>query len=69
MCKIIVNLSNNECKNNNNSTGHLNNIQKLSLLSIFDISEKDVVVVCSWSPGRKACPNYEAVWDRTGLLL
>ena len=21
-----------------------------------------VVVVCSWSPGRKACPNFEAVW-------
>ena len=28
-----------------------------------------VVVVCFWSPGRKACPNYEAVWARTGLLL
>ena len=28
-----------------------------------------VVVVCYRSPGRKACPNYEAVWARTGLLL
>ena len=28
-----------------------------------------VVVVCSRSPVRKACPNYEAVWARTGLLL
>ena len=22
---------------------------------------RHIVVVCSWSPGRKACPNYQAV--------
>ena len=42
MCKITVNLSNNKCENNNNSTGHINYIQKLLLMSIFDTPEKDV---------------------------
>ena len=42
MGKIIVNLVNNKCKNNNNSKGHLNHIQKLLLMSIVDTPEKDV---------------------------
>ena len=42
MGTIIVNLSNKKCENNNNSTGHLNHIQKLFLISIVDTPEKDV---------------------------
>ena len=42
MVKRNVNLSNNKCEDNNNSTGHLSNIQKLSLMSIFDTSKNDV---------------------------
>ena len=40
--EMIANLSNNKCKNNNNSTGHLNYIQKSLLTSIVDTPEKDV---------------------------
>ena len=40
--KMIVNLSNKKFKKNNNSTGHLNNIQKSLLMSIVDSPEKDV---------------------------
>ena len=36
MGKMIVNLSNKKCKNNNKSTGHLNKIQKSLLMIIFD---------------------------------
>ena len=42
MGKMIVNLSNKIYENNNNSTGHLNHIQKLLLMSIVDTPEKDV---------------------------
>ena len=42
MVKIIVNLIYNKCKNKNNSTGHLNHIQKLLLMSIVDTPENDV---------------------------
>ena len=42
MGKMIVTLSNNKCENNNNSTGNLNHIQNLLLMSIVDIPEKDV---------------------------
>ena len=42
MVKMIVNLSNKIFKNNNNSTGHPNHIQKLLLMSIVDTPEKDV---------------------------
>ena len=41
MVEMIVNLSNKKCKNNNNSTGHLNHIQKLLVISIVDTPEKD----------------------------
>ena len=39
---MIVNLINKKCENNNNSTGHLNHIQKSFLISIVDTPEKDV---------------------------
>ena len=42
MGKIIFNLSNNKCKNNNKSTGHLNKIKKSLLMSIVDTPESDV---------------------------
>ena len=42
MRKNIVNLSNKKCKNNNNSTGHLNHIHKSLLMSLVDTPEKDV---------------------------
>ena len=42
MCKNIVNLSNQKCENNNKPTGHLNQIQKLLLMSIVDTPEKYV---------------------------
>ena len=42
MVKIIVNLSNTKWKNNNNSTGHLDHIQKSWLMSIVDTPEKYV---------------------------
>ena len=42
MGKMIVNLSYNKYEYNNNSTGHLNHIQKPLLMSIVDNPEKDV---------------------------
>ena len=39
MGKIIVNLSDNKCYNNNKSTGHLNQIQKLLLMIIVGTPE------------------------------
>ena len=45
MGKMIVNLSNNKCENNNKYTGHLIQIQKSLLMSIFDTPEKDVLNV------------------------
>ena len=42
MGTIVVNLSNKKFENNNNSTDHLNHIQKLFLISIVDTPEKDV---------------------------
>ena len=39
---MIVNLSHKKCKNNNNSTGYLNNIHKYLLMIIVDTSEKDI---------------------------
>ena len=42
MGKMIVNLSNKIFENNNKSTGHINNTQKLLLMSIVDTPEKDV---------------------------
>ena len=42
MRKMIVNLSNRKCKNNNNSTGNLNNIQKILLMSIVDTNQNYV---------------------------
>ena len=53
MGEIIVNLNNNKCKNNNKSTGHINHIQKLVLLSIVDSPEKDVSNVYSKVEKRK----------------
>ena len=44
MGKTIVNLINKKFENNNKSTGHLNQIQKLLLMNIFDTPEK--VVFC-----------------------
>ena len=41
MGKRIVNLSNNKYKNNNNSTCHINHIQKSLLMSTVDTPEKD----------------------------
>ena len=34
MGKLILNLSNKKCEENNKSTGHINNVQKLLLMSI-----------------------------------
>ena len=42
MGKIIFNLRNKKCEKNNNSTGHLNHIQKSLLMSIIDTPENDV---------------------------
>ena len=42
MGKMIINLSNKTCENNNNFTGHINHIHKLLLISIVDTPEKDV---------------------------
>ena len=42
MDKIIFNLSNNTCENNNNSTGHINHIQNTLLMIIVDIPKKYV---------------------------
>ena len=42
MGTMIFNLSNKKFKRNNNSTGHLNNIQKSLLMSIVDTPKKDV---------------------------
>ena len=42
MGKMIVDLSNNKCQNNNNSTGHINHIQISLLMSIVDTPEKYV---------------------------
>ena len=42
MNKIIDNLNSKKCKNNNKSTCHLNQVQKLLLLSIVDTPEKYV---------------------------
>ena len=42
MGTMIVNLNNNKFENNNKYTGHLNQIQKSLLMSIFDTPEKDV---------------------------
>ena len=42
MGKIILNFSNRKFKNNNNSTCHLNHIQKSLLMSIVDNPEKYV---------------------------
>ena len=46
---------------------HIGEINHSSITGDRDMLH--VVVVCSWSPVRKACQNYEVVWDRTGLLL
>ena len=42
MGKMVFYLINKKYQNNNNSTGHLNNIKKSLLMSIVDIHEKDV---------------------------
>ena len=42
MGEMIFNLGNKKCENNNNSTGHINRIQKSLLISIVDTPEKDV---------------------------
>ena len=42
MGKIIVNLGNKKCKNNNNSTGHINHIQISLLTSMVDTPEEGV---------------------------
>ena len=42
MGNVTVNWSNKKCKNNNNSTGHINHIQKPLLMNIVDTPEKDV---------------------------
>ena len=42
MFKIILNLGNNKCENNNNSKFHINHIQKSLLMSIVDTPEKNV---------------------------
>ena len=42
MCKMIVNLSNKKCKNNNKSTGNLNHIHKSFFVIIVETPEKDV---------------------------
>ena len=57
MGKMIVNLSNKRCKNNNNSTGHLNHIQKPLLLSIVDTPENDVSNVDRKVDKRKICTS------------
>ena len=57
MGKMIVNLSNIKCENNNKSTGHLIQIQKSSLLVIVDTPEKDVSNVYSKSDNRKICTS------------
>ena len=46
MGKAIVNLSNKKCKNNNKSTGHLNQIHKSLLMSIVNTPEKYVSNIC-----------------------
>ena len=51
--QMIVNLINKKCKNNNKSTGHLNQIQISLLMSIFDTPEKYVSNVDRQSYKRK----------------
>ena len=41
MGKMIGNLSNRKCNNNNKSIGHLNQSHKSLLMSIFETPEKD----------------------------
>ena len=53
MVKIIVNLSKQKFKNNNKPLGHLNQIQKSLLMSIFDTPEKYVSNVDRKSDKRK----------------
>ena len=57
MGKMIVKLSNNKCKNNNKSTGSLNQIQKSLLMSIVGTPEKDVSNVDRKSDKRKFCTS------------
>ena len=56
---MIVNLSNKKREDNNNSTGHLNHIQKALLTSIVDTPEKYV-----WNVDRKV----DKIKIRTSLI-